>query len=143
RWFYSGEIVGGEKTSTAIFHIEGMRPVTDFTATPKYFLDVNAAQIIALEICCHRDKSCPDVVHSNRWKPIEGCSVSRSKNDSARAQEQSSQLTIEGTACLDECCQINVRFGSKADIRWLLGPCPLHPRKRTLAGRPRYVRFVP
>src|SRR5262249_14054437 len=37
----------------------------------------------------------------------------------------------------------NVRFGSKADLRRSLGPNPLHPRKRTLAGRHWHVRFVP
>jgi len=36
-----------------------------------------------------------------------------------------------------------VRFGSEAEIRRSLGPSPLYPRKRTLAGRPRHVRFVP
>src|SRR5262249_26794012 len=38
---------------------------------------------------------------------------------------------------------LNVRFGSKADIRRSLSPCPLYPRKRTFAGRLRHVRFVP
>src|SRR5215831_10258110 len=37
----------------------------------------------------------------------------------------------------------SVRFGSKADIRRSLGLCPVCPRKRTLQGRPRHVRFVP
>src|SRR5262245_43248149 len=37
----------------------------------------------------------------------------------------------------------NVRFGSKADMRPCRYRCPLYPRKRTLAGRPRHVRFVP
>src|SRR5215467_12563951 len=37
----------------------------------------------------------------------------------------------------------NVRFGSEPDIRRSLGLSPLHPPKRTLAGRPRDVRFVP
>src|SRR5262249_26803040 len=36
----------------------------------------------------------------------------------------------------------NVRFGSKADIKPRPHRRPLYPRKRTLQGRPRHVRFV-
>src|SRR5262249_22246 len=37
----------------------------------------------------------------------------------------------------------DVRFGSIADMSGTLGLCPLPPRKRTSASRPRHVRFVP